>query len=434
MTLFALLAALLLAVVLVVVLRPLLRRSTPAGVVDEARSNLMLLREQLAELDAERDAGTLGAEQHAASRAELERRVLEETDIATAPRTEARRAPITALALGLALPALAVALYAQLGSPDGLDPRVVQQGSPHGEGGIPQAELETMVERLAQRMEANPGDPEGWAILARSYMAMQRLPDALRAFGRAVSLRPDDAQLLADYADVMAVAHGRDLSGEPTRLVERALQADPKNLKALALAGTAAFQRGDHAAAVAYWTRAREQVGPNSEYTAGIDAGIADARAAAAAAGKPLPAGAPATAGPGPTTAAATPPTAPAATATAPAAAPVRGRLRLDPALAAQVQPGDTLFIFARAAEGSRMPLAIQRRSVSELPLEFSLDDSMAMTPEMSVSRFPSIVVSARISRSGQATPQSGDLIGQSAPVAPGSPALLDIVIDQRQP
>jgi cytochrome c-type biogenesis protein CcmH len=299
-----------------------------------------------------------------------------------------------------------------------------------------------MVEQLAQRMEANPGDPEGWAILARSYMAMQRLPDALRAFGRAVALRPDDAQLLVDYADVMAVAQGRDLAGEPTRLVERALQADPTNLKALALAGTAAFQRGDHAGAVAYWTRARDQVGPNSEYTAGIDAGIADARAAAAAAGKPLPAGAPAAAGPGPATAAAPPtaaataaaPAAPPAATAAGAAAPIRGRLRLDPALAAQVQPGDTLFIFARAAEGSRMPLAIQRRSAGELPLEFSLDDSMAMTPEMSVSRFPSVVVSARISRSGQATPQSGDLVGQSAPVAPGSPALLDIVIDQRQP
>jgi cytochrome c-type biogenesis protein CcmH len=433
MTLFAILAGLLLAIVLAVVLRPLLRRSTPSGLVDEARSNLLLLREQLAELDAERDAGTLGAEQHAASRAELERRVLEETDIAAAPRTDARRAPITAVALGVALSALAVVLYAQLGSPDGLDPRIVQQGSPHGEGGIPQAELETMVEQLAQRMEANPGDPEGWAILARSYMAMQRLPDALRAFGRAVSLRPDDAQLLADYADVMAVAHGRDLTGEPTRLIERALQADPKNLKALALAGTAAFQRGDHAAAVAYWTRARDEVGPNSEYAAGIDAGIADARAAAAAAGKPVPAGAPAAAAPDTTAATATPPNAPAVTAAA-AAAPVRGRLRLDPALAAQVQPGDTLFIFARAAEGSRMPLAIQRRTVSELPLEFSLDDSMAMTPEMSVSRFPSVVVSARISRSGQATPQSGDLFGQSAPVAPGSPALLDIVIDQRQP
>jgi cytochrome c-type biogenesis protein CcmH len=440
MTLFASLAALLLAIVLAVLLRPLLRRATPAaGTVDEARSNLALLREQLAELDAERDAGTLGAEQHASARAELERRVLEETDIAAAPRTQARRTPITALALGLALPALAVALYAQLGSPDGLDPRLVQQGSPHGDqGGISPTELEAMVERLAQRMEAQPDDPEGWAILARSYMALQRSSDALRAFGRAVSLRPNDAQLLADYADVMAVVHGRDLAGEPTRLVERALQADPKNLKALALAGTAAFQRGDHAAAIGYWTRAREEVGPNSEYSAGIEAGIADARAAAAAAGKPIPAAEPGAVGAGPRAAAAAAATAPAAPAATPAAAtaaaPVRGRLRLDPALAAQVQPGDILFIYARAAEGPRMPLAIQRRSARELPLEFSLDDSMAMTPEMSISRFPSIVVSARISRSGQAAPQSGDLIGQSAPVAPGSPALLDIVIDQRQP
>ena len=107
--------------------------------------------------------------------------------------------------------------------------------------------------------------------------------------------------------------------------------------------------------------------------------------------------------------------------------------VRLDGALAAKVAPGDTVFVFARAAQGPRMPLAIIKRKAGDLPLAFSLDDSSAMSPELKLSRFPSVVIGARISRSGDAMPRSGDLVGQVGPVDTGSGNLV-IVIDGVQP
>ena len=426
MTLFAIACALLLAITLLALLRPLLRRAAPpASAADESRSALALLREQLAELDAERAAGTLSDEQHALARSDLERRVLEEAGGPRALPQPAHRTVAAALVIALALPVLAVGLYARLGNPAALDP---QARAAPDIGGVTVADVGAMVDKLAQRMEAQPDDPDGWAILARSYVALQRLPDALRAFARAVALRPDDAQLLADYADVLGAQNNQSLAGEPTRLIERALKADPGNLKALALAGSAAYERGDTRVAIGYWQRAREQVPGGSEFAAGLDASLAEAQSRLGASA-------------GPTAAAAvpTPPTTQPTTApiTAPgdaAGATLRGRVSLSPALAAQVQPGDTVFVFARPAEGPRMPLAIVRRSASELPFEFTLDDSTAMAPGMQLSRFPQVVVVARVSRSGQATPQTGDLTGQSAVLAPGGGGAITITIDQRQP
>ena len=467
---FAIVVALLLGCVLAFMLPPLLRRrAAPASAVDEGRANLALLREQLADLDAELAAGTLPAADHAAARAEIERRALDESG-ATAASGAARRSPLTAVALGLLVPILAVALYVRLGSPQALDPQALAAAGP-----VVPAEVEAMIDKLAQRMKEQPGDPEGWALLGRSYAAMQRFPDALGALSKAVALRPADAQLLADLADIMGAVHGQSLAGEPTRLIERALQADPNNVKALALAGSAAYQRRDAAAAIDFWRRARALVPDGSEFASGLDASLFEARnmagggaagtpmaaappAAPPAAGTSLPpttaagpaapppragplaaagpgagAGAGAGAGPGPGPGPGAGPRAGPGPAVAATGAALRGRLQLAPALAAQVRPEDTVFVYARAAEGSRMPLAILRRSAGELPFDFSLDDSMAMTPEMKLSSFGQVVVSARISRSGQAALQSGDLLGQSAPVAPGAHGL-KITIDQRQP
>ena len=427
---FAIVAALLLAAVLVVVLPPLLRRraAASAGVDDEARSNLVLLREKLAELDAELAAGTLPEADHALARADIERRVLDE-GVAAAPGAAAGRSPGAAIAVGLLVPLLAVALYARLGSPQALDPRSLEAAQ-----AIVPAEVEAMIEQLAKRMQAQPTDPEGWALLGRSYAAMQRLPDALGALSRAVALRPDDAQLLADYADIMAAVHGQSLAGEPTKLIERALKIDPRNVKALALAGSAAFERRDMAAAIDFWGRARALVPEGSEFATGLDNSLAEARRVAG-----MPAAAPMTSAgttpaAAPAVAATTPPTPAGAGPAAAAAGPtLRGRVQLSPVLAAGAQPDDTVFVYARAAEGPRVPLAILRRSVRDLPFDFALDDSMAMAPGMMLSRFGQVVVMARVSRSGQAITQSGDLIGESAPMPPGTQGVA-LTIDQRQP
>lgn len=419
MTLFWIAAAAMVALALALLLPTLARRRDAAASIDEARNdNLQVLRDQLAQLDAELAAGTLTPDQHRESRAEIERRALDE-DLADERPTRVsgpRRATVTAVAIGVLLPLFAAGFYARLGSRDALLP---PQAASAPE--VTMAQVEAMVEQLAKVMETKVGQPDelqGWVMLARSYAALQRFPEADKAYARANALAPDNAQLLADRADVMAMLPGQSADGEPARLVARALQLEPDNLKALALAGGAAFEKQDFATAVRHWARARELVPPDSEFASNLDRSLVEARAAlAAAGGAPKPASGPSVAT--------------AAAASAPAS--VSGTLSLAPALKDKVAPTDTVFIVARAAEGPRMPLAIVRRSAADLPIRFTLDDSAAMTPEFRLSKFSQVIVSARVSKTGEATPRAGDLLGQAGPLAPdGKP--IEIVIDRVQP
>jgi cytochrome c-type biogenesis protein CcmH len=258
-----------------------------------------------------------------------------------------------------------------------------------------------MIDKLSQRLKESPSDAEGWAMLARSYAVIGRHTDALPAYEKAVALRPEDASLLADHADALAVANKHELTGEPLAMINKALKIDPDNLKALSLAGTAAFNRKDYAGAVRHWEHIAAVAPAGSSYLPQVEANLAEAREL----GK-LP-----------------PPAAPAAS-----AAPVRasgavavpgstvsGTVTLAAALRDRVAPTDTVFVFARAAEGPRMPLAILRKQVKDLPLDFKLDDSQAMSPAMRLSSYSKVVVGARVSKSGNAMPQPGDLAGQTA-------------------
>jgi cytochrome c-type biogenesis protein CcmH len=206
---------------------------------------------------------------------------------------------------------------------------------------------------------------------------------------------PRDAQLLADFADALAMARGQSLQGEPEKLVLRALQIEPTNLKALALAGTAQYERKDFKGAANTWRRMLPLVPPDSDDARAIQSNVDEALAMAGAAKSPATRRAPAGAGPA-----------------------LRGEVRLSEKLKNQASPDDTVFIFARAAEGPPMPLAVLRKRVRDLPVTFALDDSMAMAPQARLSGFPRVVVSARVSKSGQATAQPGDLQGASAAVA----------------
>lgn len=432
MTLFWVLAAALLVLALALVLPGLVRlradeRLQIAG--GASRANLAILREQMSQLQSQRDDGTLAEGPFAQSRSELERRALDEEAAIEMP-ARVGRSTVTAVLLSLTVPLLALGLYGWVGNP-----QAIMAQSMGTSDSVSQAQIEAMVAQLAQRLENPPAgqvpDPEGWEMLARSYASMQRFAQADRAYLRARDLAPRNAQLLADHADVLAVLQGQSAAGEPTRLIERALAIDPVNLKALALAGTAAFERKDAAAAVDYWTRAKALATPNSDFAAGLDRSLEMARAELKSAPMPQPSAAPATA-PAAGASAATASTA--STASVPSAASaVQGVVTLAPALAAKVAPGDTLFIFARAAEGPRMPLAILKRQASELPLKFTLDDSTAMSKDMTLSKAPKVMVQARISRSGNAMPQPGDLLGQVGPVAPGASGLT-ITISSVQP
>ncbi|MDP3616127.1 MAG: tetratricopeptide repeat protein, partial [Rubrivivax sp.] len=280
-------------------------------------------------------------------------------------------------------------------------------------------QVEAMVVQLAERMQGRPDDAEGWLMLGRAQMMLGRMPEALLAYERLVKLRPDDANTLVDYADALAVNNGRTLEGEPLRLIERALKLEPDNLKALMLAGTAAFDREDHAVAVRYWDRV-VSIGPADQEFVQM---ARDGANAARERGKLPPAAATAPVVPVAPVAQVAAPGAPVAAALA--ASAVSGTVRLSPKLQALAAPEDMVFIFARPAEGSRMPLAIVRKQVKDLPVAFTLDDSTSMSPAARLSGAQHVIVGARISKSGQAMPQPGDLQSLSEPVKVGTTGLV---------
>jgi len=403
-TVFVIIAGLLAIGALAFVVLPLLRRGPDAGVSREA-INVAVYRDQLRELEGDLRAGTLAQDQYERSREEIEARLLQDVSTTEAAAKHAR-SERGAVAVAIALPACALAIYLFVGNPQAIQMTGVPQGPSHG---VSEEQMRAMIEQLAARMRANPENPEGWKMLARSYAAFGRFKEASEAYANAAARITDDAQLFADYADALAMAQGRTLDGEPEKLIERALAIDPANTKALALAGTIAFNRQDYAKAAQYWERMLPAVPPDSEAAKSVRANIAEARARAGGA------------------LAAAPPPAPPQPVVADGR--ISGVVKLAPALTAKVEPGDTVFIFARAADGPRMPLAIVRRQARDLPIEFALDDSMAMTPQMKLSSFPQVVIGARVSKSANATPQPGDLEGLSAPIKVGANDV-SVVID----
>jgi len=367
------------------------------------------LKRQIRQLDELAAAGTLPAEQAAASRGKLEQELVSLVMLAgDAPRAAAAAPGSTArpsrrMLAGTAafVVVLAVAGYAVYGTPSAW--RGVPSAKTEGEAGHASGagQIEAMVGALEQRLKDKPDDAEGWSMLGRSYSALGRYPESVAAFKRVTTMRPQDAQAYADLADATAMAAGRNLAGEPTKLIAKALELDPKNLKALALAGTIAFDAGDYAKAAMLWEAAIASSEPGSELARNLQGGVAEARARA---------GMPAAGASSPAAAA--------------AGASVAGEVRLAAALKDRVSPDDTVFIFARAVDGPRAPLAILRRQVKDLPVSFTLDDSMAMSPATRLSGAKQVIVGARISKSGNAMPQPGDLQGFSQPVAVGATGL----------
>jgi len=334
-----------------------------------------------------------------------------------------RASPRLLLALAAGVLVLAAAGYAWRGQPSALavgpgQPGVAAEAETTGGQEPGKAQFEAMVQKLADRLKSQPEDVEGWAMLGRSHSILGQYPQAVTAFQRVITLRPDDAQGHADLADAMGMAAGRKLDGEPEKLIAKALQLDPGNVKALGLAGTIALQRGDAAQAAKHWELALRKVEPGSEMASNLLAAANEARQKTGQ--PPLPAPA-AVAAPGMAAAPAMADGAKPAPPAAPGTGTVQVRITLAPALAAKAAPDDTLFIFARAPQGGRAPLAILRKQVRDLPLAVTLDDSLAMSPAMRLSSVTQVVVGARISKSGNAMPQPGDLQGLSAVVPVGT-------------
>ncbi|NWF72694.1 MAG: c-type cytochrome biogenesis protein CcmI [Nitrospirae bacterium] len=424
---FWLIASTMTLLVLGLLLWPLMKRTAAAAPAREEEKTLSIFRQQFAELEQDRANSVLTDELYQQARQELERRLLEETgttEMTTKkPRQQMHGKPV-AFALAVIIPTACGLLYWQLGNPLAITespaPSLSAQGGAQ-EGDPFAAGLDPLIERLKQKMEQNPGDGAGWALLARSYMGVGRYAEAALAYEQATNLIPDDAQLLADYADAMGVLHGRKLEGRPEALIQRALKIDPRNVKALMLAGTVAFNRDNFAQAVKDWELARanlpEDIDP--EMTQQLVAAIEEAKSRLGG-GREMarmerePAG----------------PAQPVRKAGQPRA--IRGTVTLAPGLAGKVSETDTLFVFAREVNGPPMPVAIVRASKKDLPFTFQLDDSTSPMPSRKLSGAGPVVIVARLSKSGQAMPQSGDLEGTSQPIQAGGDGIT-VVIDRER-
>lgn len=314
---------------------------------------------------------------------------------------------------GIAISLFAIALYFAWTKPVNTTVSQIAQNAPMAPEHI------EMIKALAARLEQNPNDGKGWAMLARAYAVLGRYNEALPAYEKAANLIQNDPALLVDYADVLGVVNGKNLQGKPMELIQRALMIDPNNMKGLNLIGTAEFQAGNYTHAVSYWEKMLQLLPPDSPIGKKINISIANARAKETGnqeAGKqpqslPAPGEAqPATGG-----------------------AQITGVVRLSPALAGKVTPTDTVFVFAKAVSGPPMPIVVIRAQVKDLPQKFILNDSMAMMPTMKLSNYKEVVVGAKISKSGNATPQSGDLRGEVASVKVGTNNV-QLVIDKIVP
>ncbi len=403
---------------------PLLR-PTPRAAVERHTANAAIFRDQFADLDADLRRGAISEAQFAEAKAELERRLLDEARVDNAaPKASARGGRPTAVVLALSVPLLAGLLYWKLGSPDAFSPLATAPESAHQ---LSPEQVDTMVQQLAERLKSEPDNIDGWVVLAKTYYTMRKFPEAAAAYEKLTQLVPNEPSLLADYADALAMSRGRDLSGKPLELVEQALKVDPTHWKALAMAGTAAFDRKDYKGAVDYWERLRDSQPPDSPIVKSISASIDEARRQGG-----LPAG-------GGSEAVKASPAKGAATAGTPKSGVaaggkgVSGTVTLSAALASKAKPDDALFVFARPSDGSKMPIAILRAQVRDLPLKFTLDDTLAMSPAVKISNFEQVVVAARVSKSGSAMSQSGDLETVTKPVKVGSSGLA-VTIDSVVP
>jgi len=422
MSTFWILVALLTLIALLFVIPPLLRnREQP--LVDRNRLNTEVIKDQLAELRNDLDTGKLDKEAYDAASRDLKRELLDDLDQNASsedrPPGSGRWAAVLLLIL---VPAIALPLYQMLGTPQLISrlaeaPAAQQRSGNQHEGDI---SLESMVTKLASRMQAEPGNAEGWIMLGRSYAALKRYQEAAGAYAKAYQLVDNNPRLMTDYADVLATANQGIFTDQTGELLNKSLALNPDDLKTLWLTGHFNFQRGNYTEAIGYWQRAASLIPKDDENAIVLAQQIEQAQNKLVESGgvrvaeQPVIEEKPED--------------------TSSGGGQITVQVSLDPGLTAQANDEDTIFIFARAVQGPKMPLAIVRKQVKDLPVTVTLNDAMAMTPAMVLSNFSEVTVGARVSRSGQAMPRSGDLQGMVSPVKTGVDSNVNVTIDQAIP
>lgn len=444
MTSFWVISGIFIVTALLFIIPTLLRnRDTKLEYIEHDAVNITVYRDQIAELDNDLENDILTQEQYNKSKQELQQRMLQdvsEREIMITKKNKKIHNIALSTFITLALPLVAVFLYMVIGDTRGLLPQAQLANATQmnrGSGSDSPAghdNFSSVLENLIARLEKNPEDIEGWVMLGRTYAIMERYIDASNTYAKLVELVPDSPQILSDYADVLAMKNQGNLAGKPTELIYEALRIDPQYPKALALAGTIEFEQERFDQAAAHWEKLLEVIPADSQLANSVKTSIAEAKLLASGGkGTTAEQQAKATTSQKETNTQPEKVTSDATATTAPASLSVSGQVTISQELASKVSPNDTLFIYARAKAGPKMPLAILRLKASDLPATFTLTDDMAMTPTMKMSSFPEVVIEARISKSGQAVPASGDLQGFSDPVKIGNDGIA-VVINKQIP
>lgn len=380
--LFLLIVSVLILSAFLLILPPLWRKQAiQAADLDER--NILIAQHRLAELKENRRTGGLSQAQYEEQLADLEQALSDDLDIKshTTPARSHGRWIVYVLVSGI--PLMAGSLYLSLGNYQAISHSAEMAANPDA---LKLAEINKMVAGLAEKMKNNPDDAQGWLMLGRSYKVLQQYAKAADAFAKAYRLLGDQAEVMLLYADAMAYASDKNLAGKPSELIFKALALEPDNLNALWLGGMAKAQQGDIVATTKLWKKLEALLPPGSDAQQELQGLLAKVESESAQSDVTQPTDA--------------------------SGAAIDVQVSLAPELQKLVSPGDTVFIYAQALSGPKMPLAIIRKQVSDLPLTVSLNDAMAMMPNMKLSNFPRVKLLARISKSGNAISQSGDLIG----------------------
>ena len=397
-TSFLIPAFLLLVLVLVLLLRPFIFPAHSKA-TSRRQMNATIYREELDKLEAEHQSGVINSVDYEIAHAEMRQRLFQDT-LEEDDREVAGSAKKTAIGLCVFIILISSALYFSLGD-------VVRMAQRNSEKPITQESVEKMVGEFAAKMEKDPTNLKGWAMLARSYRILGRNEDAAKAYERAGSFVNSDPQLLADYADVLASNANGNFAGKPLQLINQALKLDPNNLMALWLSGTASYNAGNYKLAVQSWERLAQQLPPDTDEARAIKGSITEARSKAGL-------------------------SAPAPTPVASSGKEISGKIEISTELKSNIKSGDIVMVIARKP-GERMPVAVLKAPATDFPMRFTLNDALAMNPSAPLSQLSEASIEVRISKTGMAKPEAGDLISSAQTIKVGEKNVRLLVNQVRQ-
>lgn len=431
-------SALVLLLIVVWLIAPALLGKREITHDDTDSQNAEIAKERLADLKLRLEHSEVSQQEFDLTQVEIEKSLLQDVRDGEVKYKPSPKIERNAFVILTAIPLMAVALYWLWGSPDSIylsaQPNMSQsenagQATQSSQSGTTPTDkkhvgsVDEMAALLESKLKQDPNNPNGWYTLARTYMSLKKYDQAVAALKRLRGLVGDDATVLVTLADAMTMSRKGRMAGEPFELIKQAYKLKPNDPTTLWLAGLGYEESGDVKTAITMWKKLLPLVAaePNSLHQVQSLIAAAERKmgiAPTVEVGKPMAISTPAESN---MTAAAN-------------TASITVTVKLSDAIKSKAAPTDFVLVYARAATGPRMPLAIVRKQVKDLPLTIKLDDSMAMQPTMKLSNFPKVNILARVSKLGQAMPQSGDIQGQFGPVTVKGAKPVTVIVDKVLP